>query len=80
MPGSYNPPGFIAWWRSLTDRQRDKGTPESFARAGWKARDAQPETAGDERRHVICLCPDCVKPQQAHGHNCGCYDCLEKFK
>lgn len=24
-----------------------------------------PETAGDERRHVICLCPDCVAPRPA---------------
>jgi len=22
----------------------------------------QPLTGGDDRRHVICLCPDCVKP------------------
>ena len=63
MNGQRNPPGFIAWWRGLTDAQRLKGTPESFARLGWKAKERQPLTTGDERRHVICLCPDCVKPR-----------------
>lgn len=26
-----------------------------------------PRTAGDERRHVICLCPDCTKPAPQQG-------------
>ena len=26
----------------------------------------EPETRGDERRHFICVCPDCVKPKPNH--------------
>lgn len=27
----------------------------------------EPLTGGDERRHIICLCPDCTKPAQQQG-------------
>lgn len=30
--------------------------------------DAAPLTAGDERRHVICLCPDCTASKRGGEH------------
>jgi len=33
--------------------------------ADLKAQQQEPLTGGDERRHIICLCPDCTKPAPA---------------
>lgn len=32
----------------------------------------EPITGGDERRHIICLCPDCTKPAQPQQELVGC--------
>jgi hypothetical protein len=40
-------------------------TPIELADAVLAKLKAMPLTGGDERRHVICLCPDCVKPKTA---------------
>lgn len=32
----------------------------------------EPLTGGDERRHIICLCPDCTKPAQPQQELVGC--------
>lgn len=61
--------GTTAYW--LIQRHAD-GWPDIGKMMGeWldanRAQPAQPQkplTGGDERRHIICLCPDCTKPAQ----------------
>lgn len=30
----------------------------------------KPLTGGNDRRHIVCLCPDCTKPAQPALHRC----------
>jgi hypothetical protein len=44
--------------------------------AEQRSQQQEPLTGGDERRHIICLCPDCTKPAQQEpvGEVSGYYD------
>ena len=54
---------FTHWYFGLRGINEANFSPEDLAWAAWKAALAQPEVpcyAGNARKHVICVCPDCV--------------------
>ena len=47
-------------WEHQVNMAYTEGYQEGRASA---QKEAQTLTGGDDRRHIICLCPDCIKPQ-----------------
>lgn len=57
-----------AMLEKLADHHDPIGTAQDMLIAEQAAQHStaqqEPLTGGDERRHIICLCPDCTKPAQ----------------